>query len=336
MTQLFPPTPPSFVGPPYGTPGGANMTGSGVMYPGGYGGGSAQPGNSQFWDDIARRMQQEADRNYRFQRDQLRQQWNIARMNARTQEERNRIDREYNQAQIRLAEQRLALDTEIQRGQLQLQQGRLGLDLVSQAAQMRGAKNYVQAANMAHGVANNPYTPVAFNALLSGATMPGYGAQGGIPQAYTLGSQLADFGVNVPGAPGAPGGGGQPQSAFGAAMSDRVNESAAGQGPGAAPPGTNFMAAFGGGPPSAQSSLFWGAPAPNVRPLVNQAHAIYGQGAHKLGNGSLESLSPTELGLLQSAIEAPDDRGNAGDWDSFMWQYGNSRVGQRIGNNRAA
>jgi hypothetical protein len=53
---------------------------------------------------------------------------------------------------------------------------------------------------------------------------------------------------------------------------------------------------------------------------------LYAQGAHKLGAGSLEQLTDTELKLLRSGIDA-----SGGDWNTFMDQYNRSRIGQGTG-----
>lgn len=65
---------------------------------------------------------------------------------------------------------------------------------------------------------------------------------------------------------------------------------------------------------------------------LGQIGSLYQQGVHKLTAGSLEQLTPTEMGLLKSGIDA-----SGGDYDTFLAQYRNSRIGQSLnGNYRAA
>lgn len=60
------------------------------------------------------------------------------------------------------------------------------------------------------------------------------------------------------------------------------------------------------------------------------------QGAHKLGAGALEQLTPTELALLKGGLETAGPDGKAFDFATFMDQYRRSRIGQGLGNAAAA
>jgi hypothetical protein len=73
------------------------------------------------------------------------------------------------------------------------------------------------------------------------------------------------------------------------------------------------------------------APAAGNDARLGQIKDLYAQGAHKLGAGALENLSGTERQLLGSGIDAV-----GGDQASFLEQYKRSRIGQGIGNSRAA
>ena len=60
------------------------------------------------------------------------------------------------------------------------------------------------------------------------------------------------------------------------------------------------------------------------------------QGAHKLGAGSLEQLTPTELSLFKGGLETAGPDGKAFDWNTFLSQYRNSRIGQGLAGSAAA
>jgi len=199
-------------------------------------------------------------------------------------------------------EQRLALDRWYQQQQVELSKARLGYDTLNMAAQLRGPADYVQASNFARGVANQPGTIGFLSALRNNVNLPGFGAQQGVPQAEsidTLTQKLTgSFQAGTGGAANASGG--------------SVNTGGGGAG---------TTAVSGGGV----------APQTQADALQSGASALYAQGAHKLGGGALEQLTPTELSLLQSGVE-----GAGGDWSMFLDQYKRSRVGQGTGLMRAA
>lgn len=62
--------------------------------------------------------------------------------------------------------------------------------------------------------------------------------------------------------------------------------------------------------------------------FLQSARELARRGFHSLAPGALERLSPTELGVLRSAVEYSGDGGQAFSWDDVVKQYGNSRVGQ--------
>jgi hypothetical protein len=87
---------------------------------------------------------------------------------------------------------------------------------------------------------------------------------------------------------------------------------------------------LGAGAPSSTANLIpgtgtTGAP-PNSDNSLNQIRGLYAAGAHKLGAGSLEQLTDTELKLLKSGVDAI-----GGDFNTFMDQYRRSRIGQGSG-----
>lgn len=71
--------------------------------------------------------------------------------------------------------------------------------------------------------------------------------------------------------------------------------------------------------------------APNDTANLAAIRNLYAQGAHRLGAGSLEQLTGTELELLKSGIDA-----SGGDIGTFLDQYRRSRVGQGLANSAAA
>jgi hypothetical protein len=62
--------------------------------------------------------------------------------------------------------------------------------------------------------------------------------------------------------------------------------------------------------------------------------ALAAKGLHTLPQGSLERLSPSELGLLQSGVEYSGDGGPAWNWQDLLGGYKAAQVGQ--GNPMAA
>lgn len=230
----------------------------------------------------------------------IKNQYEVSMRNARSEEERNAITKWYNEQQVELAK------------------AKLGFDLVSTEANLKGPSDYVQAANYARGVSNNG--GAAFlSALQNNAHMAGYGAQQGTPDAESLNSLTAklagSYGTSTGGTTNASGQNGYRDSTGTTATT--------GGGTTAAATGTTGQ--------NGTTSYF-----DNAANLTQQAHALGAQGAHKLVSGSLESLSPTELALLKSGMEAKDENGQAFDWSTFLSQYNRSRVGQTIGLNRAA
>lgn len=71
--------------------------------------------------------------------------------------------------------------------------------------------------------------------------------------------------------------------------------------------------------------------APSEDATLGQIGNIAAKGAHQLGAGALEQLTPTELGLFTSGL----DRLGI-DKDTFLSQYRRSRVGQSYANAAAA
>jgi hypothetical protein len=78
-----------------------------------------------------------------------------------------------------------------------------------------------------------------------------------------------------------------------------------------------------------------GGAAPGIGSYHRQIQDIGAAGAHKLGAGSLEQLSPMEMKLFTGGLETADDRGVAFDASTFLDQYRRSRIGNS-GNYRAA
>jgi hypothetical protein len=92
----------------------------------------------------------------------------------------------------------------------------------------------------------------------------------------------------------------------------------------------SIMSKIGGGPGAS------GATTATTDGYLNQIHGIAAQGAHKIGAGQWESLTPTEQSVFLSGLEAPDAAGKAYDKDTFLSQWRNSRIGQGVAGSRAA
>lgn len=97
---------------------------------------------------------------------------------------------------------------------------------------------------------------------------------------------------------------------------------------GASPAGAGTSTSGAGGTQGASGGY-------TVNGFVNQTHALAQAGGGRLGAGALEQLSPDELGLLQSGIEAPDSQGKAFNYADFLDQYKKSRINQSIGSGYA-
>lgn len=72
-----------------------------------------------------------------------------------------------------------------------------GYNLLNMQANLRGPANYFQASNLAHNVAGDPNSATFLDALRSNTHLPGFSAQGGVPDAVSLNSLAAQQG-NVP------------------------------------------------------------------------------------------------------------------------------------------
>jgi hypothetical protein len=230
------------------------------------------------------------------QAQQIKNQYILGLRNAKSEEERNAITKWYNEQQVELAK------------------AKLGFDLVSTAASLKGPADYVQQANYSRGISNNG--GAAFlSALQSNARMAGYGAQQGTPDAESLDSLTSkltgSYGTSTGGTTNASG-----QNGYRDSTGTTTAQTATG--------GTQAATADSTGTSTAQNgttSYF-----DNANDLKAKAGQIYAAGAHKLTSGSLEQLTPTELALLKSGVDA-----DGGDWSTFLSQYGRSRVGQSIG-----
>lgn len=220
----------------------------------------------------------------------IKNQYQVAMRNAKSEEERNAITKWYNEQQVELAK------------------AKLGYDLLSTQASLKGPADYVQAANYARGVSNSGGAGF-LSALQGNVRMAGYGAQQGTPDAEsldTLTSKLTgSYSAGTGGTTNASGTNGYRDSTGTTATTG----------------GTTAAATTDTGTQSSDGSYF-----SNAANLKQQAGNIYAAGAHKLTSGSLEQLTPTELALLKSGIDA-----SGGDYSTFLDQYRKSRVGQTIG-----
>lgn len=228
--------------------------------------GFAGPDLSGFGQNVVDTLTRQWDLEYGLKKQGLDQQYAIAKMNAKTAADRAKADAWYQKAQIGLAKERLAQDKYEFEQNIGLKRAELGYNLLGQAAQLRGPENYVQAANFARGVANSPYTPQAFGALLNNTTLPDFGYQAGISNPETIQTLMNKL----------QGGGtqGSPNTITGGSPT-----SITGQGDGGS--GQNSMNAF-----------------------LDPVKALALAGAHKIAPGGLEQLTGTEQKLLGSGLDA--------------------------------
>lgn len=277
--------------------------------------GYGAPSYTDLFENLRKQAQAEADRAYGLQRDQLRQQYDIAKMNARTARERLEVDRWYNEQQVQLAQQRLAQEQ-------QQFQTKMGYDLVNMAANLTGPADYFKMSNLARGVAGNPQTSTFLSALQNNSRLAGFNAQAGTPERLTLDSLMARLGGGS--APPTP-------TSASAPVATQATQQAASGGGGAAP-----VAAPTGGVtgPLTGNTLTMNAnaaPQDNSQAYLAQIGGIGQAGAHKLGAGVLEQLTPTEFKLFEGGLS---ELGY--DPATFMAQHQRSRIGQGIGLSRKA
>lgn len=272
--------------------------GRGLSSSGG-GSSSSQQSTSRQEEDLNNQLaeqKRQADRDYGLKKRELDQQYQISQQNARTAKERNEIDKWYNQQQVQLAQQRLS------------EEGR-------QFDQRLAFDKQTQAENLGLNQAKLGYDVLGMQAQLRG------------PQDYFQASELARGVAAQPGT-----------ATFLNALKN--NAHLVGYGEQAGIPdkvSVNSLAAKLGGPQiipgtgAAAASTSGGGPLSNEDANLGAIRNLYAAGAHKLGAGSLERLTDTELKLLQSGIGA-----SGGDLGTFMDQYRRSRIGQNVGNMRAA
>jgi len=240
-------------------------------------------------ENVLREQARQADRDYSLKKQDLDRQYSIAKQSARTAKERNEIDKWYNQQQVEIAKQRLAEDSR------QFNE-RLAFD------------KQVQAEQLGLSQAKLGYDILGQQAALRGPEdyfaasnySRGVAAQPGTAtflNALRDNSKLAAFGA---------------QSGVPDAVS--VNSLSAKLG------GPQLIPGTGAGTASAGTS--------DVDALHSQIQGIGAAGAHKLGAGSLERLTDTELKLLQSGLGMAGPDGKAFDVPTFMDAYRRSRIGQ--------
>jgi hypothetical protein len=257
---------------------------------------------------VIARMRQEMDREYGLNKRKLDNEYRTALMNARTSRDVAEANRKYQEGQLQLARDRLAFDKEVQAQEFGLKQANLGYSLVGTLANLRGPADHFQASNYARGVSNQPGTSTFLSALQNNARLSGFGAQQGHPDADNYGTLTQKLT-------------GTYQSATGGTTNASGQSATTGaMGQGNIVDGT--VTAASSTPASGQSS-------DDAR--LGQIRNLYTQGAHKLNAGALEQLTPSEMGLLKSGIDA-----NGGDWTTFLDTYRRSRVGQNVGMSRAA
>jgi hypothetical protein len=170
-----------------------------------------------------------------------------------------------------------------------------GYDLLSTLSQLRGPANYFQASDYSRGASQMPGTPTFLNALATNTSLnpTAYGQQGGVPTPESYSSLIAKLGGDVSGG--------------------TVNSQGYAQTPGAA---------ASGGATSGQTQQ------------NNALAAITGiaaKGAHQLAPGSLENLTPTEMGIFTSGLDKI-----GADVPTFLTQYSRSRVGNNYSLGSAA
>ena len=275
----------------------------------GYGGGmnpvrAASSSSSNYSTDAQQRdaenylkeQKRQSDREYKQKQGELDNNYQIAKQNARTSQERNEIERWYNQETIKNAQQRLTEDARQFDQKLQYDRER--------AAEQLGLSQ-----------SKLGYDVLGMQAQLRG------------PADYFAASNLARGVVAQPGT-----------ATFLNALRDNSKLAAFGAQAGAPDAvSVNSLSSKLGGPQiipgtSAGTATSGG----DVDALHGQIQGIGLAGAHKLGAGSLEQLTDTELKLLQGGLETAGPDGKAFDWNTFMDQYRRSRVGQSAGSSRAA
>ena len=242
-------------------------------------------------ENYLKEQKRQADRDYRLKKKDVDRQYQLSKQAAKTAKERNAIDKWYNEQQVQLAQQRLAEDSR------QFNE-RLAFD------------KQVNAEQLGLSQAKLGYDVLGMQAQLRG------------PDSYF---QAAEYARGVAAQPGT--------ATFLNALRD--NSKLAGYGAQAGVPdkvSVNSLAARLGGPQiipgtSAQTN----AATTNDDANLSQIRDLYAAGAHKLGAGTLEQLTDTELKLLKSGIDA-----SGGDWNTFLDQHRRSRVSQGYGNARGA
>lgn len=251
---------------------------------------------SELFENQIAEQKREADRTYKLNKAKLDQDYKIAKQNARTAQERNQIDRWYNEQQVQIAQQRLA------------EEGR-------QFDQRLSFDREVQAQNLGLNQARLGYDVLGMQAQLRG------------PEDYFAASNYARGVAAQPGT-----------ATFLNALRDNSHLAAFGAQAGAPDAvSVNSLSAKLGGPNIIPGT---GAATPTSTSGVDDLHRQIQQiglaGAHKLGAGALERLTDTELKLLQGGLGTAGPDGKAFDVPTFMQQYARSRIGQSLGNVRAA
>lgn len=239
-----------------------------------------------------------------LQKQQIDNQYKIAMQQARTQQDVAEANRWYQEQQVQLSRDRLAFDDRTQQQEFGLKQANLGYNLINTQANLSGPSNYFAASNSARNIAAQPGTSGFLSALQNNTRLAGYGAQGAAPQAETLATITAKL-------TGADGG------ATGQSAASGVAVDASGGATG------NYGVTTGGR--NAEDNAY-----------LNQIHGIAQRGAHRIGAGQWEQLSPTEQKLFLSGLQTADEQGNAYDPETFLDQLRRSRIGQGLGASRAA
>lgn len=253
------------------------------------------------------------EKNYTQKSTEINNTYKIALKNARTQQEVAEANRWYQEQQVGLSKDRLQFDRETQsqefglkQQEFGLKQANLGYDLIGTAAGLKGPSNYFAASNLARNTAAQPGTSTFLSALQNNTRLAGFGQQAGAPQGETLGTLTAKL-------TGADTGTG----AAGNVIDGTVTAASS------APAGVAGAITTGGR--NAEDNAY-----------LNQIHGIARQGAHRLGAGRWEQLSPTEQALFLNGLETADENGAAYDPDTFLDQYRRSRIGQSLSGSRAA
>lgn len=247
-----------------------------------------------------------ADEKYALDKQKAKQEYETALSGARTAADVARANARYQDAQAQNARERLAFDRD-------KEAARLAFDRESTAARLDFDKQ-TQAQNFGLNQAKLGYDVLGEAAKMRGADdyfQASNYARGvaNDPNSSTFltalknNVKLPDFGAQY----------GAPDAYTLGSLSTKL--------------GTPLGAgAAGAGAPGAQS---------NADAYLRQIHSLGDAGAHTIGAGGLEQLSPDELGLLKSGLEAPLD-GKAFNWNTFIDSYKKSRIGQGIGANNAA